>query len=209
MNIDLYEIEKKLHEQGYRHIAGTDEAGRGPMAGPLVAAAVILPADLIIDGLDDSKKLTPKKRDELYDIITKTAVEYQIVIVDVDDVDSFNVYQASKKAMMSCICNFETKVDYILTDAMKLNLPIKCMDIIKGDSKSAAIAAASIIAKVTRDRYMEEIDKLYPEYGFKSHKGYVTKMHLERLERFGPSPIHRKTFEPVRKVMMQQLKLDL
>lgn len=197
--MDLYTIEKDLHIAGYRNILGTDEAGRGPMAGPLVAAAVILPPDLIIDGLNDSKKLSPKKRAELYDVIISKAVEVQTEIISVEEVDRINVLEASRKAMLTCVKKMKTHVDYVLTDAMKLNLSIPVWDIIKGDAQVAAIAAASIIAKVTRDRLMEEYDRFYPEYGFRKHKGYVTKYHLEMLEKYGPCPLHRRSFDPVKK----------
>jgi len=206
---DLYKFEKQLYNLGYKFIAGTDEVGRGPMAGPLFAAAVILPNDYFLEGLNDSKKLSPKQREKLYDIINKDAVEIRVEMIDVEEVDNINVYQASKRAMTNCILSFKSKVDYILADAMKLNCGVECQDIIKGDSKSASIAAASIIAKVSRDRYMEKMDILYPEYGFKRHKGYVTKFHLEMLEKHGPSPIHRKSFEPVRKVLMKQVQFNL
>ena len=196
---NLYELEEKLYEQGYNYIAGTDEVGRGPMAGPVVAAAVILPRGLTISGINDSKKLTEKKREELYDEILKKAIEVQVCFVDVERVDQMNVLEASRFAMTNCIKSMKTKVDYILTDAMKLNINIPFTDLIKGDSKSASIAAASIIAKVARDRYMVELDKEYPMYGFKDHKGYVTKAHLEALEKYGVSVHHRKSFAPVQK----------
>ncbi|NLD26081.1 MAG: ribonuclease HII [Acholeplasmataceae bacterium] len=207
--MDLYQIEQNLHEQGYLHILGTDEAGRGPMAGPLVAAAVILPENYHLDGLNDSKKTSPKMREKLYDIIKKEAIEVTVEIVPVEVVDRINVYQASKQAMLSCIEKMQSRIDYVLTDAMKLNIDIPCLDIIKGDQKAAAIAAASIIAKVTRDRLMVELDRIYPQYGFKKHKGYVTKYHLEMLAKYGPSPVHRQSFEPVHRITLEQMKLDL
>lgn len=206
--IDIYKYEKQLYDLGYKNIAGTDEVGRGPMAGPVVAAAVILPFGYHLDHLNDSKKLTAKTREKLYDIIMKDAVEVTVSVIDVEQVDSLNVYQASKKAMTSCIKSFKNKVDYILTDAMKLELNIKYLDLIKGDAKSASIAAASIIAKVTRDRMMDEQDLIYPQYGFKKHKGYVTKYHLEMLEKYGPCAIHRKSFAPVQKIINKQLRFD-
>ncbi|HHZ12239.1 MAG TPA: ribonuclease HII [Acholeplasmataceae bacterium] len=197
--MDIYKIEKDLREAGYRNILGTDEAGRGPMAGPLVAAAVILPEGLVIEGLNDSKKLTAKKRDELFAVIMKEAVEVQTEVISVEEVDRINVLEASKKAMTSCIRKMRTKVDYVIADAVKLDLEVPSAGIIKGDQKAAAIAAASIIAKVTRDRLMLEYDKLFPEYGFRKHKGYVTKYHVAMLEKFGPCPLHRKSFAPVRR----------
>lgn len=207
--MNLYQYEENLIKQGYKHIVGTDEVGRGPMAGPLVAAAVILPLDYKIDGLNDSKKLTEKKREELYKEILKHATEVQVYFVDVETVDEINVYQASKLAMIKCIQNMHTKVDYILTDAMKLNLDIPCLDIIKGDIQSASIAAASIVAKVERDHYMIEMDKLYPQYGFKNHKGYVTKAHLEAINKYGVCKIHRRSFAPIKKLLIEQMTLDI
>lgn len=207
--IDIYKYENELLKQNYKYIVGTDEAGRGPMAGPLVVAAVVLPQDEIIEGLNDSKKLTPKMREKLYTEIIKKSVEYSVEIMDVDQVDNLNVYQASKIGMINCIRKLKTKADYILSDAIDLNIEIPCMSLIKGDSLSASIAAASIIAKVTRDRYMCEIAKEYPDYGFEKHKGYVTKYHLEKLEEFGPCEIHRKSFEPVRRLLYKQIKLDI
>ncbi len=201
--IDLYKYEKELYAQNYHLIAGCDEAGRGPMAGPLVAASVILPIGYTLDGLNDSKKLTAKKRDQLYDIIMKDAIEVQVCVLSVEDVDKYNVYTGSKMAMTYCVNHFKNKPDYVLTDCMPLeeitSQGIEVLDIVKGDAKSASIAAASVIAKVTRDRIMEELDEKYPMYGFKKHKGYVTKMHLEALEKYGVSDVHRKTFAPVAK----------
>lgn len=192
----MYELENKLHQAGYNYIAGTDEAGRGPMAGPLVAAAVVLNPLINIEDLNDSKKLTSKKRDELYDIIMEKALEVTVEIIDVKTLDEINVYQASKLAMEKCI-NGLTQVDYCLSDAMKLDVDIPVESIIKGDSKSASIAAASIIAKVTRDRYMLKLDERYPKYGFKNHKGYVTKKHLEAISEFGIIDDHRRSFKPI------------
>ena len=199
--------ENKLYREGYSYIAGTDEAGRGPMAGPLVAAAVILPQDVEIIGIDDSKKLTAKKREELYWIIKDKAIEVQVTFIDVETVDRLNVYQASKKAMTECIKKMH-QVDYILTDAMPLNINIPFLDIIKGDSKSVSIAAASIIAKVERDNYMIELDKQYPQYGFKNHKGYVTKEHLEAIKKYGVLDIHRRSFAPVQNCLHEQCKFN-
>ncbi len=207
--MEIYKLEKELHLQGYKNILGTDEAGRGPMAGPLVAASVILPEDFFLEELNDSKKLSPKKREMLFEVIVTKAVEVQTEIISVDDVDRLNVFGATKKAMLSCINKMKTKVDYVLTDAVKLKLNIPCVDIIKGDAKVAAIAAASIVAKVTRDRLMEEYDLIYPKYGFKKHKGYVTKQHLEMLKKYGPCPLHRESFEPVKKEMYKQIKLSI
>lgn len=194
---DLYAIENEVYQAGYRTIAGCDEVGRGPMAGPLVACAVILSKDITIEGLNDSKKLSQKKREALYLEILEKAIEVQVTFIGVDEVDKLNVYQASKKAMTDSVLKMKTKVEYVLTDAMKLNINIPFRDIIKGDMKSASIAAASIVAKVTRDKYMEELDKEFPVYGFKNHKGYVTKAHKEAIEKYGICKYHRKSFKPV------------
>ena len=210
MMIDIYKYETELNEKGYKYIAGCDEAGRGPMAGPLVASSVILKNGYRLEGLNDSKKLTPKMRDKLFDIIMQDAVEVQVTIVSVEDVDKMNVYAASKYAMTNCVNSFKQKPDYVLTDCMPLedieSQGIEVLDLIKGDSKSASIAAASIIAKVTRDRIMDELDKEYPQYGFKKHKGYVTKFHREMLQKYGVSSIHRKTFAPVKEVLEKNIK---
>jgi len=198
---DIYKYEDELAQKGYKYIAGCDEAGRGPMAGPLVTASVILPIGYRLDKLDDSKKLTPKVRDELFDIIMRDALEVKVSIISVEDVDKENVYQASKRGMTECVLGFSLPVDYVLTDCMKLDIDIEVLDLVKGDSKSASIAAASIIAKVTRDRIMDELDEKYPMYGFKKHKGYVTKLHLEMLEKYGVSEVHRRSFGPVKKFL--------
>lgn len=207
--IDIFHYEKLLINEGYKKIVGVDEVGRGPMAGPLVAAAVILPSDYQNDEINDSKKLTEKKREQLYNLILNQAVEVSVTFIYNEEVDNINVYQASKKAMIESIKKLKSPVDYILTDAMKLDIGIPELTLIKGDQKSVSIAAASIIAKVTRDNYMKEIDNTYPEYGFKDHKGYVTKKHLEALEKYGVCPIHRRTFEPVRKILYSQIKFDV
>ena len=205
MMIDIYKYETELNSKGYNYIAGCDEAGRGPMAGPLVASSVILKNGFRLEGLNDSKKLTPKMRDKLFDIIMKEAVEVQITVVSVEDVDKMNVYAASKYAMTNCVKNFKQKPDYVLTDCMPLeeitSEGIEVLDLVKGDAKSATIAAASIIAKVTRDRIMDELDEKYPEYCFKKHKGYVTKLHREMLLKYGVSPVHRKSFAPVKELL--------
>lgn len=174
MERDLLEYEKKLYKEGYKLIAGTDEVGRGPLVGPVVAAAVILPVNYYLEGLDDSKKLSEKKRNKFYDIITRDAISYGIGIVDAKTIDEINIYEASRLAMKKAIEDLKIKPDFILTDAMPLNMP-NSLAIIHGDALSETIAAASVIAKVTRDRMMYELDQLYPMYGFKTHKGYPTK----------------------------------
>ncbi len=199
--MDMWKYENELYSKGYTNIAGTDEAGRGPLYGPVVAGCVVLPKDFKLDGLNDSKKLSEKKRNEYYDYITKNAV-WAVGIVQAKEIDEINIYQASKKAMIKAIeeVNKKIKIGYIITDAMPLELDIPSASIIKGDAKSMTIAAASVIAKVTRDRMMEKIDEKYPQYGFKSHKGYPTKKHLEALEKYGLIDGYRKTYGPVKKI---------
>lgn len=204
----MYQYENELYKKGYRHIAGTDEVGRGPLAGPLVCAAVILNRDVIIDGLNDSKKLSEKKREALFDEIKEKAHAYSIVYIDEATIDEINIYQASKKGMLKAIEKLPTKAEYVLSDAMPLG-DIPHQSIIKGDSKSASIAAASILAKVERDRFMVELAKKYPEYGFEKHKGYPTKQHLEALNKYGVLDIHRKSYKPVYEKLNEQIKLDI
>lgn len=194
---DIYKIEEELNKEGYKYIAGCDEAGRGPMAGPLVAASVILPVGYKLDDLDDSKKLTPKKRDKLFDIIMRDAIQVEYEIISVEDVDRLNPLEASRLAMLKSVTRMK-QVDYVLTDCMDLPIDIPYKSLIHGDALSASIAAASVIAKVTRDRIMEELDKEYPMYEFSKHKGYVTKRHLELLDQYGVSDVHRKSYAPVK-----------
>lgn len=205
--MDLFENEKRLWNQGYKNIAGTDEAGRGPLFGPVVAAAVILPHDFYLEGLNDSKKLTEKKRDKYFDYIMENALAVEVCLIDAKEIDEINILEASRKAMTTCINNLKIKPDYVLTDAMKLNIDIPFEDIIKGDAKSITIAAASVIAKVTRDRLLYEYDKKYPEYEFSKHKGYPTKKHIELLEKNGIIDGYRMTFGPVKKIL-DKLKED-
>lgn len=208
--INLYQYEEKLTDEGYEWICGVDEAGRGPLAGPLVVAACILPSYLRIPGINDSKQLSSKKREALYKQIVKSAIAYKIVFISEEEVDSLNIYQATKKGMLEAIEGLKQKPDYILIDAMPLNeLKEPHLSLVHGDAKSASIAAASILAKVTRDEYMEKMDVKYPNYGFKRHKGYGTKAHFEALEKYGPCPIHRKTFAPVSKYFNRQISFNL
>ena len=191
----MWEIEDALLKKGIVSICGVDEAGRGPLAGPVCAAAVILPAHLEIPGLNDSKKLTDKKRRELFPIIKEQAIAYGIGLASHEEIDEINILQATFLAMQRAIDQLEGKAEFALIDGNRekdFGLPV--MTVVKGDSRSASIAAASILAKVTRDDILEEQAKLYPQYGFDIHKGYGTKAHYEALRTYGPSPIHRMTF---------------
>ena len=193
--IDLWQIEHDCFADGCTVVCGVDEAGRGPLAGPVCAAAVILPPDLEIPGLNDSKKLTDKKRRELYDIIIAQSSAYGIALVDEKTIDEINILQATFLAMERAVARLSVQPDLALVDGNRAPaLPVPVKTVIKGDSLSASIAAASILAKVTRDRLMEELDETYPAYGFAIHKGYGTKRHYEALTEFGPSPVHRMTF---------------
>ena len=192
---DLWAYEREAFTDGVKLVCGVDEAGRGPLAGPVCAAAVILPPELVIPGLNDSKKLTDKKRRELYDVITAEAVSYGIAFADEKEIDEINILQATFLAMARAMEKLSPQPELALIDgnrAKDFGLPVRT--IVKGDSLSASIAAASILAKVTRDRLMEQYDETYPQYGFAVHKGYGTKRHYEALREFGPSPIHRMTF---------------
>ncbi len=188
--------DEKLHKEGYKVIVGLDEAGRGPMAGPLVVAGVALPEGIVIEGLDDSKKLSAKKREALSKEIKEKALAYKIIFISEKEVDKINVLEASKKGMIEVLETINIAYDLSLSDAIKLPFENN-IALIKGDQISYNIAAASILAKVARDEYMLELDKKYPEYNFKKHKGYVTKEHLELLNKYGPSKVHRKSFKPV------------
>ena len=186
--------EQELHRQGYVNVAGVDEVGRGPLAGPVVAAAVILPHDFDVLGIDDSKKLSEKRREELYEVITEKAVAWGIGMADHETIGEINILQAAKLAMKRALAELED-VDYITFDAMKIeDIDIPQESVIKGDSKILAIAAASIVAKVTRDRMMTEYAKQYPGYGFEKNKGYGTKAHYEGISEHGICPIHRRSF---------------
>lgn len=209
-NVNLYQYEEQLEDLGIKYIAGVDEVGRGPLAGPVVVAAVILPLNLRIKGINDSKKLSLKKRNELYKIILNEALAVNVSFIDERVIDEINIYEATKKGMLEAISGLKIKPEHVLIDAMPLReLAIAHTSIIHGDALSASIGAASIIAKVTRDEYMDKMDIKYPNYGFKHHKGYCTKEHLEALEKYGPCEIHRKSFAPVKKFYTKQLTLDL
>lgn len=190
-----YELEQLCTDRGYKLVCGVDEAGRGPLSGPVFAAAVILPAGLYIEGLNDSKKLTPKKRDALFDTICREAVTYGIASASVEEIDEMNILEADLLAMRRAIAMLSPAADFALIDGnctKEFTLPVA--SVVKGDAKSCSIAAASILAKVTRDRLCEEHDRLYPEYGFAKHKGYGTAAHMEAIRKYGPCPLHRKTF---------------
>ncbi|KAF1298052.1 ribonuclease HII [Enterococcus sp. JM4C] len=191
-------FEKEAYANGHKYIAGIDEVGRGPLAGPVIAAAVILPENCDIIGLNDSKQLSEAKREQLFDEIKEKAVAIGVGLVDQTEIDAINIYQASKKAMMMAVEQLSAQPDYLLVDAMTLPIEIEQESLIKGDARSISIAAASIIAKVTRDRLMAEYSVKYPGYGFERNAGYGTKEHLEALETQGITPIHRLTFAPVK-----------
>ena len=194
---DLYLFEKELIKNGIKLIGGIDEVGRGPLVGPVVAACVILPLNYHLEGLTDSKKLSEKKRDYYYDILKKEAIDIGIGIVSAKIIDEINIYEATKVAMKEAIKNLKIKPEHVLIDAMKLDIDIPSTSIIKGDSKSLSIAAASVIAKVTRDRMLIDLDKKYPVYDFKHNKGYPTKKHVEAIEKYGIIAEHRRSYAPV------------
>ncbi len=191
-----YEFEKAAVNSGFSCICGVDEAGRGPLAGPVCAAAVILPEGAVIEGLDDSKKLTEKKREKLYDIIKTTAVAYSVAYGTLEEIETVNILEATYLAMNRAIEGLSVKPDFALIDGNRVprGIKIPCETIVKGDSKSMSVAAASVLAKVTRDRLMLEYDKKYPVYNFKKHKGYGTKEHTELIKQYGPCEIHRLSF---------------
>ena len=201
--IDNYEYERNLRKEGIKLIAGVDEVGRGPLVGPVVAACVILPEKFNLDGLTDSKKLSEKKRDFFFEEIKKQAISIGIGIKDENVIDEVNIYEATKLAMKEAIDNCDVKPEHILIDAMPLELDIPTTSIIKGDLKSITISAASVIAKVTRDRMMYELDKKFPMYEFKKNKGYPTKAHMDAIKKYGIIKEHRKTFGPVRDYILE------
>lgn len=205
----LNNIDNEYRQQGYIYIAGTDEAGRGPLAGPVVACAVIFPPRYENPLIDDSKKLSEKMREELVSVIKENAISYGIAIVEANEIDEVNIYHASRQAMEEALAKLTHPYDLVLTDAMPLpSQKVGVVPLIKGDTLSLSIAAASILAKVTRDHIMSEIDAMYPQYGFKVHKGYPTKKHIENLKKFGPiKGIHRFSYKPVSDVFNEQLTL--
>ena len=192
---EIFDYDKTLLNDNIKLIAGMDEVGRGPLAGPVVTCCLIMPYDNMIDGVYDSKKITAKKRDELYDKILNTAIDYKITLETNEVIDEINILQATKKSMEHSFNDLEVKPDLLLVDAVKgLNIDVETKPIIKGDATSYAIACASIVAKVYRDRLMDEYAKIYPNFGFENNKGYGTKAHIESLKKYGKCPIHRNSF---------------
>ena len=197
LDIDNYKYEKELIKDGIKLIGGVDEVGRGPLVGPVVAACVILPINFCLDGLTDSKKLSEKKREAFYDVIMKEAISVGVGIIDEKVIDEVNIYEATKLAMKEAINKCSVKPEHVLIDAMPLDIDIPTTSIIKGDLKSLTISAASVIAKVTRDHMLIDLDKKYPMYDFKSNKGYPTKKHLDAIDKYGIIEEHRKSYAPV------------
>ena len=201
--VDLYKYEHELEKKGINYIGGVDEVGRGPLIGPVVTACCVLPKDFKLEGLTDSKKLTEKKREEYYKYIKENCIAYGIGEASPERIDEINIYQATKEAMIMAINKVREQVplEHVLIDAMPLELDIPNTSIIKGDAKSISIAAASVLAKVTRDHMMIELDKKYPEYGFAKHKGYPTKKHLEAIHEYGLIDGYRKSYGPVKELL--------
>jgi ribonuclease HII len=206
---DLYIYEKELIDKGIKLIGGIDEVGRGPLVGPVVASCVILPLNYKLEGLTDSKKLSEKKREKFFDILMKDAISIGIGIIDEKKIDEVNIYEATKLAMKEAFNKMEIKPEHVLIDAMPLELSVPTTSIIKGDAKSLSIAAASVIAKVTRDRMMDELDKKYPYYNFKKNKGYPTKEHVEAINKYGIIKEHRKTYGPVKDYIEKEKMLNI
>lgn len=205
----MLDYERQFYSDEVKGIVGVDEAGRGPLAGPVVAAACIFPPEFKSDLINDSKQLTAKKRDMLFDLVKENALGYGIAFVWPDEIDKLNIYAATQKAMKMAIAQIQCPYDLILTDAMPLkDLGVKVVPVIKGDAKALNIAGASILAKVTRDHYMEQLEVQYPQFKFGTHKGYGTKLHMDELEQYGPiEGVHRKSFAPVKRFYSEQLKL--
>jgi len=203
---DLYKYEKELYKEGINYIGGVDEVGRGPLIGPVVTACVVLPKDFVLEGLNDSKQLSEKKRNEFYKYIKEHAIACEVGIIGPEKIDEVNIYEATKLAMIQAIEKVKKKIklEHVLIDAMPLEIDIPTTSIIKGDAKSISIAAASVIAKVTRDEMMYELDEKYPQYGFKSHKGYPTKKHIQAISEYGLIDGYRKTYGPVKKIIEEE-----
>ena len=205
--MNLYEYENELYDKGINYIGGVDEVGRGPLIGPVVASCVVLPKDFVLEGLTDSKKLSEKKRDKFYDYIIEHALAYGIGVVSPEEIDEINIYEASRKAMLIAISKVREQInlEHVLIDAMPIKIDIPTTSIIKGDAKSISIAAASVVAKVTRDKMMYELDEKYPMYGFASHKGYPTKKHIEAIHKYGLIDGYRKSYGPVKEVIDEKI----
>lgn len=200
--------EREFYSDTVKLIVGVDEAGRGPLAGPVYAAAVVFPPSFKNEDINDSKKLSEKKREELFDLIKKEALGYGIASLSAKEIDEYNIYQATKIAMKKAISQIKVPFDLVITDAMPLKLEKPVFPMVKGDAQCLNVAAASILAKVSRDRYMEELDKTYPEYGFAKHKGYGTALHMDAIKKYGPiEGVHRKSFAPIAAYYKEQLKL--
>lgn len=205
----MLNYERRYYQDGFAYVAGVDEAGRGPLAGPVMAAAVIFPPSYENEEINDSKKLSEKKREELYEVILHECLSWSVVSLPPEDIDHLNIYRATQKAMEDALRRLFPKPDLIITDAMPLkNMGALVVPLVKADAKCLNVAAASILAKVTRDRYMMDLDTIYPQYGFKKNKGYGTREHLDALRIYGPiRGVHRFSFEPVSKNAAEQLKL--
>lgn len=201
---DLLKYEKELYKKNISLIAGVDEVGRGPLVGPVVAAAVILPKNYELFGLTDSKKLSEKKRDAFYEILQTDAIAIGVGVISAKIIDEVNIYEASKLAMKEALSNLKIKPEYVLIDAMPLVLDVDSTSIIHGDALSLSIAAASVIAKVTRDKMMYDLDKIHPEYGFAKHKGYPTKQHLQAIKKYGVLDNYRFSYKPVKNVVEEK-----
>ena len=206
---DLYVYERSLINEGIKLIGGVDEVGRGPLVGPVVASCVILPINYQLEGLTDSKKLSEKKREKFYDILKRDALAIGVGIISEEEIDKINIYEATKKAMLQAINNLKIQPEHLLIDAMKLDINIPSTSIIKGDAKSLSIAAASVIAKVERDRMLIELDKKYPMYDFKNNKGYPTKKHLEAIQKYGIIKEHRKSYGPVKEYLNHKEGIEI
>lgn len=205
---DLYAYEKELNEKNIYNIGGVDEVGRGPLIGPVVACCCVLPKDFVLEGLNDSKKISEKKREKYYEYLIRNTI-YGIGIVSPEEIDKINIYEASRKAMLKAIEEVRKQInlEYVLVDAMPLNLDIPSLSIIKGDAKSISIAAASVIAKVTRDKMMYDLHEKYPMYGFDKHKGYPTKKHIENVKKYGILDIYRKTYKPIKQMLEDEVNV--
>ncbi len=200
--------EREFYNDSVKLIVGIDEAGRGPLAGPVFAAAVVFDPSYENEGINDSKKLSEKRREELFIEIKEHALAYGIASVSADEIDELNIYEATKKCMLDALSQIKIPYDMIITDAMKLKTEKPLVAMVKGDAQCLNVAAASILAKVSRDRYMEELDKKYPQYGFAKHKGYGTKIHMEAIKQYGPiEHVHRKSYAPIKSFYSEQIKL--